>query len=448
MKQGDIVELYIRSFGDNAEGVAITNDFVCFVKNALPTETVKARITYVKKNIAYADTLEVLQASPDRAKPLCPYYARCGGCELQHMSYGTQAEFKRTSFEKKMSKIGGVELKAEIYPSSKAFEYRNKIQLPVRSVGGKTRFGFFEKGSHKLVPIKFCPLHGDWATTLITILNEYVEKTDIMPYDEGGSGVLRTAVARYTENQLLLTLVIRRGELPNVELLESLLEKSFEKYGLFVSLNEKDTNVIMGKTTYLFGQKYIEGKTCGLTFRLRPESFFQVNDYMRDALYFKVKELVSSGEPVAVIDCYSGTGVLTALLSSNKHDTYGIEIDSSSVADAIDNVKLNLLSRTEHICGDVTVELPRLLQRYEGQRVSIVCDPARKGISESAVRCIAAVKPYKFVYVSCNSATQARDISLFNECVKGEYQIEFACAYDQFPQTLACESIVSFVKKV
>lgn len=442
MKKGDTVILNITSMGDDGCGIAV-GDEVYFIKGALEGEKVVAEIDHTdKKGRAFGRLKKVLQAAPGRRKPLCPLFGRCGGCELQHMDYASQLVFKKNSFERTMRKIGGISVDASVTPSPSEQGYRNKIQFPIREYGGRARCGFFEKNSHKLVPVEECPLHGEWGKLFISAVDEYLEKSGVVPYSEDGRGVLRNVIGRYVSDQLLFTAVVRRGRLPKPEILVSALEKRFDRFGLFVSLNEVDNNVILGeKTGHLYGIGRIEGETCGVKILLRPESFFQVNDGIRSSLYSKAVELAGNGAEM-IVDAFSGTGVMTLMLAKGGAQTFGVELSASAIQDARENARLNKTENVSFIQGDVVTELPRLLSSLRGRRVSVVCDPARKGIGEAALESIAVLRPERFVYVSCKASTQARDLAFFNRVSSGEYRVEYAGIFDQFPQTLSCESIV------
>ena len=420
MKQDDLIKLELLSYASGGDTVGKTGNYTVFVKGGIVGESVLCKVTYVKKNIAYATVKEVLRASVHRKEPPCAVFGRCGGCNLMYMDYAEQLNFKRTLVENNLKKIGGIEICVPpVIPSPKKLGYRNKISIPVGTVKGRTAAGFFSEGSHFLVENNGCFLEEKWAKILVDKTLEYMKLSGLKPYNERtGSGEVRHILGRYVEGQLLACLVLNAEREPNLSLLEGMLSKDFEKFGIFVNFNRAKTNVIMGEVTkHICGIEHIDGRAFGVNFQLQADSFYQVNDEVKDEIYSRVKQMLDGAGIDLFVDAFSGIGLLSGALYSEKYDTVAIEIVPSAVEDAERMKERNGLVRLTNICGDVTVELPKVVEKYKGKKVALVVDPPRKGLNESIIKAIVKAKPTQIFYISCDSATLARDLKqLAQQC--------------------------------
>ncbi len=444
LKQDDIITYTAESYA-NSETVGYVDGYTVFVPNMLAGETAKVKVTYVKKNIAYARIVEFITTSPLSVNPKCKHFGKCGGCVLSRMSYAEQLNFKRNKVMQNLRKIGKTDCDVlPCFPSPKQLEYRNKISLPICGTQGKAYAGMYQKGTHKAVKTNGCLLCGSWATTLANEVTEYLNAYKIAPYDERTfKGEVRHLVARYIDGQLLVALVVNCEFKHDLQPLIDRLNKSFDKFGLFININNNKNNVILGKTTrYIYGLKYIESEHLGVKFRLQIESFFQVNDEVKNAIYSKVKELLNTSQTQALIDCFSGVGVLTNVLADDRFDTYAIEIEPSAADDANALAEING-KRITNICGDVNVELPKLTNQLNGKRITMVVDPPRKGLGETVCNTILSAQVDNIVYVSCDSATLARDIAQLS----AGYKVTYVEPYDLFPQTDQVETVVLLVRR-
>jgi len=445
MKQDDIITINIEALGSDACGISHYEEYTVFTPYVIPEETVLAKVTYVKRNIVYAKPLEVVIASPHRVKPLCPVFGKCGGCKLQHMDYETQLKFKTQQFVSCMNKIGNISVEP-LCPVSgeQEYFYRNKLVLPVTQYKGKIQVGFYKDRSHDIVPIEDCPLHAEWNKILISCIKQYMLEAGERGYDHSSEkprGDIRHLCARYIDGQLLVILVTNNPKgIKDADRLYSILRKKFPECGVFQSINTGNTNVVLGtEVSHLRGIRAINATAFGIKFTLRPESFFQVNPFVFTKLYADVKGHVKDTD--VLIDAYSGTGVLTASLSSDKYDTFGVELNPSATRDADETAMLNGTKRQTNLNGDAKVVIPELFERFKDKRITLVVDPVRKGLDESISKLIAELAPEKFIYVSCNPATQARDLGIILS-QQPSYRISYARVYDQFPQTVSSESIV------
>ena len=445
LRVNDVVLYTAEAYG-NSETVGVVDGYTVFVPHLIVGEVARVRVNYVKKNVAYAAPIEILQPSESRISPPCPNFGKCGGCALAHLEYGEQLVFKRNKVSNNICKLG--KLNADVLPcvpSPLRLGYRNKLSLPVRGRRGAVKLGLFERNSHKIVTADYCVLAGDWADTLISLFTEYCNRCGVEPYDERTfRGGVRHLVARYIDGQLLATIVSNGEFKEDLRPFARELAEHFDRFGLFVNINTAHNNVIMGKTTrHICGIEYIEGEHLGVRYRLRPNSFFQVNDGVKDLIYGKVRDLLDLSDTEVLVDCFSGIGILTNVLASCRYDTYAIEIEPSAVTDAEETAQLNGTPRLVNICGDVTAELPKIIAANAGKRFTVVVDPPRKGLNDVICDALLDAAPDTIVYVSCDSATLARDLAR----LAVDYDVTYVEPYDMFPQTDQVETLALLFHK-
>ncbi|MDR2090491.1 MAG: 23S rRNA (uracil(1939)-C(5))-methyltransferase RlmD [Clostridiales bacterium] len=326
--------------------------------------------------------------------------------------------------------------------------------------------GFFEKDSHRVVDIKKCLLHGDFADKTIAAVREYAEKFGVSAYDERtGKGVLRHVAARKIGEHTAVLIVVNADGLPAHKELAAILSRVFSDFSLHISVNKKNTNVVLGDNVKtLYGKPAAEYNAFGIKAEISPLSFMQVNDEVRDMIYRRVLDLIGENGPDTVcregadsgvknrrgtvIDAYSGGGLLTAMLARNAKKAYGIEIVGDAVRDANALFERNGIRNAENIEGDAAEVLPRLIERIKkedgnGDGVTVVLDPPRKGCARAVVDALNTSEPEKIIYISCNPATLARDLSLLKE----KYDIISVYPYDMFPNTKHIECVASLSRK-
>lgn len=454
MKNGDKLLVEIIDLGMNGEGVAKVEGVPVFIPHAVTGDLCKIRVTGVKKDYAFGEVVKVVRPSELRVEPLCPYFADCGGCDIQHINQDAQAAFKHAQVENCLKKVGLTPAVDNVI-CGRPFEYRNKLQLPFGVVDGKVVLGFYKKASHDVVPMTKCILHGDWAEKLIAIVSEWANLHKVSVYDEKkGRGVLRHLVARYIDGFLTVTVVICQESLPYVGSLVSALGKTFE-FSLYVNKNLRNTNVILGDSTVrLFGNDKLF-KIGGIKQQISPLSFLQVNDEIRDLIYARAVAELSAAD--IVYDVFSGAGALSAMLASSMNSAYlpcvyGLEIVPEAVADANNLMQLNNLGKkVENRCCDATLELPKLAEEVYNKynlkgktpNTAILLDPPRKGCEKEVLDAILAGDSKKVVYISCNPATLARDL----KHLTAKYDIVSVTPYDMFPQTRHLETLVCLTRK-
>lgn len=453
IKQNDILELDIIDYGSNGEGVARHEGVVIFVPFAIKGERAKVKITYVKRAFATAQLLEVIKASPFRQQPVCNRFMRCGGCNLLHIKYDEQLRLKKGILDTALRKNIYDELAiADCIPSKKVLGSRNKVQLPFGIVNGRAALGFFRENTHKIVSITKCFLHEDWLEKLIATTLNFVNGNGISVYDEiSRKGLLRHLVARYIDNQLCLVLVINGRQLPKSEVYIEMLSKDFDNFSLFLSVNTKKTNVILGNELIPVVDKPFIIDVLGIKIRLNPLSFLQVNDYIRDEIYSAVIEKTSSSD--IVIDAFSGVGIIGAVLAkSGVKKVYNIELVPQAIADANALAGQNGISdKVTNICGDTAQELPKLLKEIRENNaplpnISIILDPPRKGVAQAVIDTLNDIDfPLNLIYISCNPATLSRDLLLLTK--NDNYAINSITPYDMFPNTRHVETVCLMSRK-
>lgn len=434
---GDIVEGRVLDFGSDGEGIIKIDGYPVFVPYAIKGEDIRAKIVYVKKDCAFGEIAEIINASPSRIKPRCPYYGKCGGCDLQHVDREMQLEIKRETVRRALLKNAGTDFDVPTPVRLNDWEYRNKMSLPFyrNPRSGNISLGFYGKRSHKVIPIKWCPLHGEWAGKAIAAVTEWANEHDISVYDEGsGKGLLRHAVFRYIDS-LSVTIVINGVRLPETDSLVQKLKAHFETFTVYISVNTKHNNVIMGDTVNLV---YGEEKPQNLgAFKavVSPKSFLQVNDSIRDAIYDRVAEELD-GFDGDIVELYSGIGLLSAQIAIRLPgaNIVSVEIERSASENAVSLMKsLGLSERVncilddaKHFCGNA---------EFSDRRRALVIDPPRRGCDKEVLTSAKGFE--KIVYISCNPQTLARDIKILSE----EYALTDVQPYEMFPETAEIETV-------
>ncbi|MCI8499509.1 MAG: 23S rRNA (uracil(1939)-C(5))-methyltransferase RlmD [Clostridia bacterium] len=457
MEKNDVVEAVCESIGTQGEGIAKVNGCTVFVPYLLSGEKAKIRILKVKNNVAYGKIEELLTPAEERVRPKCDVFYRCGGCQLQHCNYRTQIKFKTALVRDTLKKIGGIEaVVASCERSEKTYGYRNKLQLPVARQNGQNAIGFFAERSHRIVPAQSCPIHPDWSEKLIAALYDFMEKCGLDGYDEQtGKGQVRHIVVRELKDRFIVTLVVTE-KIAGIDYFFYLLDNIFAEYSFYFNYNNKRTNAVFGDDFELFrGRGFYECTDGGIVFEAGANTFVQVNEYVRGRLYDRIVSLVNEDE--SVIDCYSGGGLLTAMLAKKSRKAVGIEIvpEASACADKVKE-RNGLQGKMVNYCGDAAALLEQVL---ESERDAVVVlDPPRAGVERRVIETLKAHAVKKILYVSCNPATLARDAGmlcgtlqeengmLVKRPANGEYTVTLVEPYDMFPQTKHVETLLVLSK--
>ena len=441
------IDLGIDSLTREGMGVGRVEGYALFVHGALPGETVRVRVERVEKRYGYARTLDVTKTGSERADPACGAYGRCGGCSLQHLSYPAQLAWKRQWVEDAFSRIGGMDVDvAPVLGMERPWAYRNKAVYPVRrGPDGQILIGFFTPRSHRVADIDICGIQHPIAEQAVAAVRRWMTEAGIAPYDEkSGTGTVRHLMVRigFGTGEVQAVLVTSGDGLPASDALtHSLREAVPGLVSVVQNVNTRRDNVIMGDITkILWGREWIEDVLDGLTFRVGPLSFYQVNPVQTVALYREAMKRAGLTGTETVVDAYCGIGTISLFAARNAGRVIGVESVGEAVADARENARLNGIDHAEFLCARAEEWLPRAVA--EGLRPDVILlDPPRKGCDPKLLEAILAARPERVVYVSCDPATLARDVKRLTE--GGMYRVEGAVQpVDMFPQTGHVECVV------
>ena len=445
-RKNDIVTLEIVDCGTDGEGIGKADGFTVFVKDAVIGDTIMAKIMKAKKNYGYGRLMEILKPSPYRVEPVCLSARQCGGCQLQAVSYEEQKVFKEKKLRGHLERIGGfTELSMEpLIGMDEPYHYRNKAQFPVgRNKEGKIVTGFYAGRTHAIIENRDCALGIPQNKDVLDRVIAHMEKYNIAPYDEAtGKGLVRHIFVRYGffTGELMVCLIINGQDLPHQR---ELVEKLCEIPGMTsisLNMNKKRSNVILGdKVKTIWGEDYITDKIGDISYEISPLSFFQVNPKQTWKLYSKALEYADLHGEETVWDLYCGIGTISLFLAQKAKFVRGVEIVPAAIEDAKRNAQINHIENVEFFVGKAEEVLPREYEKNGVYADVIVVDPPRKGCDEMLLKTILKMQPKRVVYVSCDSATLARDLRFL--CDNG-YELKKVCGVDQFPQTVHVETVV------
>lgn len=450
IKKGENYILDIVSLGHSGEGVGRYQDFTVFVPHALPGEQVKVNIIEVKKSYAKGRLIAVISASAERSEPACSLYQKCGGCQLQHLSYPAQLAAKRQQVVDAVTRIGKI-TDVDIKPTLGAADpwyYRNKMQFPVGLVNNEIAIGCFEQGTHRIVHTENCLIQHKANNIIAQQVRTVLSQLGIAPYDERtGQGVVRHVLGRVgtASDEVMVVLVTATNELPYKEQVIAQLQAKIPGLASIVqNINNKNTNIIMGnRTITLWGKDTITDSLGDFSFNISARSFFQVNTSQANVLYDKAVEYAALTGTETVIDAYCGTGTITLFLAQKAKKVIGIEIVEPAIKDANENAKRNGVSNVEFIVGDAIDVMPNLYKKGIRPDV-IVVDPPRAGCERTVLETFVNMQPDRIVYVSCNPASLARDLAILAEYGYKTIEIQ---PVDMFPQTFHVECCVWLKRK-
>lgn len=451
MKKDDLIRLEIEDIGVDGEGIGKQDGFTFFVKDAVIGDTVEAKVMKMKKNYGYARLMNVLIPSERRGEPRCAYARQCGGCQLQAMNYEAQLEFKVNKVWNNLKRLGGfTDLpKPEIIGMEDPWRYRNKAQFPFGTdKEGHVVTGFYAARSHNIIPTTQCWLGIEENKEILEKILKHMEKFHIPAYEEKtGKGVLRHVLIRkgFTTKEIMVCLIINGRKLKGIEELADSLKEIPGMTSITLNINTENTNVIMGKEMIsVWGQDYITDYIGDVRYQISPLSFYQVNPVQTRKLYETALEYADLKGNEIVWDLYCGIGTISLFLAQKAGQVYGVEIVPAAIEDAKKNAALNGCRNVEFFVGKAEEVLP---QKYKEEGIHadvIVVDPPRKGCDMAALETMVKMAPEKIVYVSCDSATLARDLKYL--CGEG-YEIGKVKACDMFPWSVHVESVVLIQKK-
>ena len=461
MNKNDIVTVEITDIGVSGEGIGHVDGYTLFIKDAVIGDVVEAKVMKAKKNYGYARLMKVITPSEYRVEPKCAFARRCGGCQIQEMSYDRQLVFKDQKIRGNLERIGGFtkdQIDTVMQPvvgMEHPFGYRNKAQFPFGTdKEGNPITGFYAGRTHDIIANTDCALGVEQNKEILEIILQYMRENKIKSYDEKtGKGLIRHALIRYgfKTKEIMVCLVINGKKLPKAE---RLIEKLIQIEGMTsitISPNTRRDNVIMGDSyEVLWGQGYITDYIGNVKYQISPLSFYQVNPVQTEKLYGLALEYADLKGDETVWDLYCGIGTISLFLAQKAKQVYGVEIVPQAIDDAKENAKINAIDNAEFFVGKAEEVLPEYYAEYEREHNGktahadvIVVDPPRKGCDETLLETIVKMQPEKVVYVSCDSATLARDLKYL--CANG-YEIKMCRGVDQFPQSVHVETVVLLSK--
>ena len=430
----------IEGYGEGGMGVARIDGRVVFVHGALRGEKCRVLILKTLKSVAFAKVLEVLEPSSERMESDCPYFPRCGGCTYRHIRYEEELRLKKQRVQDNLSRIGGSDVTVEeILGAQDTLRYRNKAQYPVSKDGA---VGFYRARTHEVIECEHCLLVRPEADAAAEALREYMQSCHVAGYDEKtGRGLIRHLYVRSNAaGESLICVLVNGDKLPKEDRLVALLRDACPKCtGIVLGTNTKKGNVILGdRYRTLWGSDRLEDTLCGKTFKLSVPSFYQVNRAQAERLYAKTIEFADLTGQETVLDLYCGAGTITLALSDHAKKVLGAEIVPEAIDDARENAARNGVKNAEFFCGDAS-DVAKKLARENLRPDVITVDPPRKGLAADVVESIAEMQPGRVVYVSCDSATMARDVKRLADL---GYTARRACAVDMFPRADHVETVV------
>ena len=456
MKKNDVVTVTVEDMGIAGEGIGKVDGYTLFIKDAVIGDMVEAKIMKAKKNYGYARLMKIIRPSQYRVEPKCPAARQCGGCQIQAMSYDKQLEFKEQKVKNNLMRIGGIPgevLDSILEPACgmvQPYRYRNKAQYPVgRDKNGSLIAGFYAGRTHQIIPCQDCSLGVEVNSDILRMILEFMEKYQIEPYDEGRhKGLVRHILLRYgfATGEIMVCLVLNGRKLPHAKELTGRLSEIRGMTSITVSVNTEKTNVIMGgEIITLWGQDYITDYIKDVKYQISPLSFYQVNPVQTRKLYETALQYAGLTENETVWDVYCGIGTISLFLAQKAGKVYGVEIVPQAIEDAKKNAEINGMDNVEFYVGKAEEILPKFYADYAashpGQQARadvMVVDPPRKGCEESVLDTMVQMQPQRIVYVSCDSATLARDVKYLRE--RG-YELEKGRVVDMFPQTCHVETV-------
>ena len=443
-----VYEAVICDYTTEGQGIAKIDGCVVFIPNAIAGEKCHVRIEKAQKTWAAGKIVEILEKSPHRLSRACPVAKLCGGCDFWHMDYEEETRLKAERVRQALERIGGEPLEAvPILSAPDCCGYRNKAQYPVASQKGRVFAGFFKAGTHQVVENQRCLILPEETDRVKKLVVDYANHYRITAYEETTEkGLLRHIYVRRgaVSGQVLVCLVVNGRKLPHPETLIEKLKAVPGFTTLVLSVNTKKGNTVLGdEFITLYGPGYIEDTLCGLTFRLSPRSFYQVNHHQAQRLYEAAIAQAQIGKDDLVLDLYCGVGTITLAMAKAAGKVIGVEVVEQAVIDARENAVRNGIENAEFFCGDAGKAALELEARGIRPDV-VVVDPPRKGLNADTIEALAKMQPRRIVYVSCDPATMARDVALLKQ--RG-YALQSAQAADLFPRCSHVESIVCLVKQ-
>ena len=424
-KKNEVFQVRIEDMSSEGEGIGKTDGFAWFIKDTVTGDLVEASVMKTKKSYGFARLIRVIEPSPDRTEPKCPVARPCGGCQLQNMSYKAQLRFKENKIRNNLQRIGGLtEIPMEpIIGMEEPWRYRNKAQFPFgRDKNGRIITGFYAGRTHQIIESEDCLLGVEENQKILDCIRTHMEEYHIAPYDETAhTGLVRHVLIRkgFRTGEMMVCIVLN-GKVKKFTAIDQLVEKLRILYpnmmSISCSINTEKTNVIMGKEIVnLYGPGFITDYIGNVKYQISPLSFYQVNPVQTERLYQTALEYAGLNGGEIVWDLYCGIGTISLFLAQKAKKVYGVEIGPQAIDDARENAKINGFGNVEFFVGKAEEILPEQYEKNQVYADVIVVDPPRKGCDEVCLNTIVKMAPKRVVYVSCDSATLARDVKYLGE---------------------------------
>ncbi|MEY8354150.1 23S rRNA (uracil(1939)-C(5))-methyltransferase RlmD [Lachnospiraceae bacterium 54-53] len=450
-KKNDKIEAVIEDMSETGEGIGKTDGFTWFIKDTVIGDRIEAKVMKVKKSYGFARLERIIEPSKGRVAPRCPVARQCGGCQLQAVSYEEQLRYKERKIYNNITRIGGFPevLMLPILGMDDPWRYRNKAQFPWGTdKDGNLIAGFYAGRTHSIIGCEDCLLGIEENREVLKRVRAHMERHGLRPYDEGEhKGLIRHTLIRkgFKTGELMVCQVINGSSLPHSEELVKRLLEIPNMTSISLNINREQTNVILGgRVENLYGPGYITDYIGDVKYRISPLSFYQVNPVQTEKLYGTALEYAGLTGDETVWDLYCGIGTISLFLAQKAKKVYGVEIVLQAIEDARENARLNGMDNVEFFVGKAEEVLPEQFEKNHVYADVIVVDPPRKGCDEKCLETIVKMAPKRVVYVSCDSATLARDMKYLAgrgyEVVKGR-----GC--DMFPGTGHAEIIVELCRK-
>ena len=441
-RKDEIISVKIDGLGHHGEGVGRLNGFTIFVEGALHGEIVKAKVVESRKRYGVAELIQVLSSTPDRIIPSCHLFGECGGCQLMHLFYSKQLEVKQQKVIDALRRIGKIEdcEVAPCIPSPSSLNYRNKIQLPVRKgKEGNITIGLYSRSSHDIVEVKTCHIHCSLGEQVLHDVRSFILQLGIEPFDPiKQTGELRHLLIKSAINtKEALVIFVTNGKPSSLllKLANEIMKKNPVIKGVVHNIQSGPTNVILGPVfEILEGNGFIHENLCGLTFKISPASFFQVNPDQAEQLYLKALEFSALTGHETILDAYCGVGTLSLLFAKQAKKVIGVECVNQSIIDAEENARLNRISNAFFTCA-AAEDFISCLSSID----VVLLNPPRQGCDRRLLEEIGKLSAKKVIYISCDPATLARDLAHLKA---SGYKIDAVQPFDMFPQTAHVECVV------
>jgi 23S rRNA (uracil1939-C5)-methyltransferase len=455
VKKNDIFEVEIIDMTMDGEGIGKVDGFPLFIKDTIIGDVIRGNVTKIKKTYGYGRLQEILRPSAYRVEPKCPIARQCGGCQIQAMDYKRQLVFKQEKIANNLARIGGI-TGYEMEPvmgMEVPYGYRNKAQYPVRmGRDGKIAIGFYAGRTHSVIETEECFINHPVNVEIVKRVRAYLERYHIAPYDEEThTGLVRHILTRvgFVTGQIMVCLVINGRKLPAAQALVDSLCEIEGMTSISFNINTAKTNVILGnEVVNLYGDGFITDYIGDVQFQISPLSFYQVNPVQTKRLYEKALSYAGLTGTETVWDMYCGIGTISLFLAQKAKHVYGVEVVPQAIEDARRNASLNHMDNVTFFVGKAEEVVPEFYAKHQSENGAhpdvVVVDPPRKGCDGALLATIAAMAPERVVYVSCDSATLARDLKWM--CQNG-YQVEKVCGCDMFGHSGHVETVVLLSRK-